>query len=386
MKISEDMIYVGVTDAEIRLFEGQYVVPEGMTYNSYVILDEKTALLDTVDASATEEWLTKVKDALQGRDLDYLVISHLEPDHSAGIQMIVEAFPNVKLVSNHKVFAFLPQFFAIPDLENRKVVVQEGDTLLLGKHTLQFIMAPMVHWPEVMMEYETTEKILFSADAFGRFGSDLSEEKEWLPEARRYYINIVGKFGVQVQAVLKKAVNLDIQTICPLHGPILTKSLDTYLAKYDAWSRYAPEEEGVLMVCACPHGHTFEAMQECQQMWQEKTKQPVVLMDLTREDMTEAVGQAFRFPKMIVAATTYNGELFPAMDQFLRLLKMKAYQDRKVGFVENGTWAPMAAKHMMELTDTMKNITKVEPVVTIRTKQNEESRIAMQQLIDAMCE
>lgn len=399
MKVAKEIQYVGVKEPKTQLFEGQYLV-EGMTFNSYLIQDEKNALLDSVDKSAVEEWLRNVENALQGKTLDYLIISHLEPDHSAGILKLAEKYPTMQIVSNQKVFAFLPQFFEIPHLEERKIEVKEGETLALGKHTLKFIMAPMVHWPEVMMEYEETEKILFTADAFGKFGSSMGEEwqegmadilgkretkeEAWLPEARRYYINIVGKYGIQVQALLKKVAGLAIQTICPLHGPILTENLEFYLEKYQTWSQYAAEEEGIFIACASPHGHTLEAAKELQENLLAKGILNVKLMDLTREDITEAVSQAFRYSTMVLAATTYNAELFPAMEQFLRLLKMKNYQNRKVALIENGTWAPMAAKHMRDILNTMKNIEIVEPVVTIHTALNAETRESLKQFVNEL--
>ena len=399
MKITKDIYYVGVKDPEIRLFEGQYRV-DGMTFNSYLIQDEKNTLLDTVDKSAVEEWLQNVENTLHGKSLDYLIISHLEPDHSAGILKLAEKYPTMKIVSNQKVFAFLPQFFEIPNLEERKIEVKEGDTLNLGKHTLKFIMAPMVHWPEVMMEYEETEKVLFSADAFGKFGSSMceepqeimkdvlgkeeSKEENWLSEARRYYINIVGKYGVQVQMLLKKVEGLDVHAICPLHGSFLTDNLGYYIEKYQIWSQYAVEEKGILITCASPHGHTLEAAQELKDNLLSRGVMNVKLMDLTREDVTEAVSQAFRYSTMVLASTTYNAELFPAMDQFLRLLKMKNYQNRKVALIENGTWAPMAAKHMQDILSTMKNLEIIEPIVTIHTALNQESSEKLKQLGDKL--
>lgn len=389
LKPMQNVIEVGVKNSQIKLFEGQYAV-DGMTYNSYLIKDEKNTLLDTVDKCVIEEWLKNVENALNGEKLDYLIISHLEPDHSAGIIEIINKYPEVKIVSNQKVFAFLPQFADIPDLEERKIEVKENDSLSLGNHTLKFIMAPMVHWPEVMMEYEETEKILFSADAFGKFGDCMKEdnyksaEEAWLSEARRYYINIVGKYGIQVQALLKKAEALDIKTICPLHGTVIKENLGYYIQKYQTWSEYKPEKNGILIVCASPHGHTLEAVQELKEKLIAKNIGDIELIDLTREDMTNAVAMAFCYPIMIVASTTYNAELFPAMDQFLRLLKMKNYQERKVGIIENGTWAPMAAKHMKELLESMKNIEILERVITIHTKLDEKTRDEMEKLCDEL--
>lgn len=377
MKISDGIIDVRVEDKELDLFEGQYPLKNGVTYNSYVIMDEKIAVMDTVDKRASDKWLENVEKVLNGKEPDYLIISHMEPDHSFNIKTLAEKYPNMKLVSNTKVFAFIPQFFEIENLEDRQVVVKENDTLDLGSRKLRFIIAPMVHWPEVMMEYEETEKILFSADAFGTFGTisneELSCEESWLDEARRYYINIVGKYGVQVQALLKKASTLEIKTICPLHGPVLKDNLEFYLGKYDTWSKYEWESDGVLIACGSMHEFTMEACEELEKQLKEAGKE-VKLIDLTRIDITKAVSEAFKYQNLVVASPTYNAELMPVVEYFLRLLKSKNYQNRRVGYIENGTWAPMAGKQMMETVGMMKNIENIEPVVTVRTKVNEETR------------
>ena len=381
IKISSDIIYIGADDKDIDLFESQYIVPNGISYNSYLIKDEKIAIMDTIDKRKTNEWLENLDKALDGRLPDYLVVSHMEPDHAANIQNIIEKYPNIKIVSNNKVFSFIPQFFNIEDLEERKIEVKEGDTLNLGKHTLKFIMAPMVHWPEVMMEYEETEKILFSADAFGKFGS-LDTEEEWDCEARRYYFNIVGKYGMQVQAVLKKAASLDIKTICPLHGPILKENLEHYINLYDIWSSYKPESEGIFIACSSIHGNTMNAAKELKKILEEKGAKKVVLSDLAREDFAECIEDAFRYGKIIFASSTYNMGIFSPMEQFLHHLKGKNYQNRKVGIIENGTWAPSAAKCMKEILDQMKDIEIVEPIVTIRSTLNNESRKQLELLAE----
>lgn len=377
--ISKDIVYIGADDKEIELFESQYHVPNGISYNSYLIKDEKIAIMDTIDRRKTDEWIDNLDKELAGRKPDYLVISHLEPDHAYNIENVANKYPEMKLVGNEKTFAFLPQFFEISNLEERKVVVKEGDTLNLGKHILKFIMAPMVHWPEVMMEYEQTEKILFSADAFGKFGT-LDTEEDWDCEARRYYFNIVGKYGLQVQGVLKKASALDIKTICPLHGPILKENLGHYIEKYDIWSSYKPENDGVFIACSSIHGNTLEAAKELKVMLEKRGAKKVVLCDLPREDMAEAIEDAFRYDKVILASSSYNFGLFPVMEEFLNHLKGKNYQSRKIGIVENGTWAPTAGKCMKEIVAQMKDINLMEPMVTIRSRLNEESRKSLEDL------
>ena len=383
IKISNDIIYIGADDKDIDLFESQYIVPNGISYNSYLIKDEKIAIMDTIDKRKTQEWLENLEKALEGRKPDYLVVSHMEPDHAANIKTLIEKYPNIKIVSNNKTFAFIPQFFDIPDLEDRKIEVKEGDTLDLGKHKLKFIMAPMVHWPEVMMEYEETEKILFAADAFGKFGA-LDIEEEWDCEARRYYFNIVGKYGVQVQAVLKKADNLDIKTICPLHGPILKDNLEHYLKLYDIWSSYKPESEGIFIACSSIHGNTMDAAKELKNILEQKGAKKVVLSDLAREDFAECIEDAFRYGKIILASSTYNMGIFSPMEQFLHHLKGKNYQNRKVGIIENGTWSPNAAKCMKEILEQMKDIEIIEPVVTIKSTLNDESREKLNELAEKM--
>ncbi len=379
--ISKDIIYIGADDKDIDLFESQYIVPNGISYNSYLIKDEKIAIMDTIDERRTEQWLQNLDKALDGRQPDYLVISHLEPDHAYNIETVAKKYPNIKLVGNNKTFAFMPQFFDITDLDKRKIEVKEGDTLNLGRHTLQFIMAPMVHWPEVMMEYEQTEKILFSADGFGKFGT-LDTQEDWDCEARRYYFNIVGKYGAQVQAVLKKAATLDIKMICPLHGPILKENLEHYINKYDIWSSYKPESEGVFIACSSIHGNTMNAAKELKKILEEKGAKKVVLSDLSREDWAECVEDAFRYSKIILASSTYNMGIFTPMEQLLHHLKAKNYQNRKVGIIENGTWAPNAANCIKEILREMKDIEIIEPIVTVKSKLNKESREHLKLLAD----
>lgn len=379
-KVTDSIFYTGVDDTTLDLFEGQYKIPDGISYNSYCIMDDKITIMDTVDKRMTKEWLVNLNYILQGREPDYLVISHLEPDHSANIQLLAETYPNMKLVGNQKTFTLLPQFFDFP-IEERKVIVAEGDVLDLGKHKLQFFMAPMVHWPEVMVTYEQTEEILFSADGFGKFGA-LAKEEEWTEEARRYYFNIVGKYGAPVQQLLKKAANLKIRCICPLHGPILEHNLDFYLRKYDIWSRYEPEEEGVFIAYNSIYGNTRKAVEELAEQLKKRGAKNVILTDLARDDMAKAVSDAFCYDKMIVAATTYDAGIFPAVENFLRRLKHKNYQNRKVGIIENGSWAPMAAKNMRELLEGMQKIEICEPIVSIPTTLKGNAKEQMDQLIE----
>lgn len=381
-KITDSILYVGVDDKDLDLFESQYVVPNGVSYNSYVILDEKVTLMDTVDQRATKEWLENLDAVLEGRTIDYLVVSHMEPDHAANAKTLLDKFPNMKIVGNAKTFAMMSQFFDV-DLTGRSVVVKEGDTLNLGAHTLQFIMAPMVHWPEVMVTYEQSEKILFSADGFGKFGA-LDVEEPWACEARRYYFNIVGKYGAQVQALLKKAATLDIRMICPLHGPILKENLAFYIDKYNTWSSYEPEDEGVFVAYASIHGNTAEAAKEFVEMLRKNGAEKVVIADLSREDMAEAVEDAFRYSKLVVAAASYDAGVFPCMEDFLHHLKAKNYQKRTVGIIENGSWAPSAAKQMRAILEEMKNITICEPVVTIKSTLNETSRKELEALAEVL--
>lgn len=377
--ISDAVRYIGADDTTIDLFESQYEVPNGVSYNSYVILDEKIAVMDTVDARKTDEWLSNLKAALDGRNADYLIVSHLEPDHSAGIRLFTEQFPQAKLVMSAKAKAMLPQFFEIPSLEEKCMTVAEGETLSLGSHTLQFFMAPMVHWPEVMVEYETIEKILFSADGFGKFGA-LSTEEDWTCEARRYYFNIVGKYGSPVQTLLKKAATLDIQTICPLHGPILKENLPYYIGKYQTWSSYEPEDKGVLVACASIHGNTKAAAEKMVSLLQEAGAAKVAFTDLSRDDMAEAIEDAFRYDSLVLCAASYDGGVFPPMEDFLNRLSHKAFQKRKVGIIENGSWAPCAAKSMKVILDTMKNLEICDKVVTIKTTMKDTDVEHMKEL------
>ena len=380
--ITDSILYVGVDDKTIDLFESQYVVPNGISYNSYVILDEKVALMDTVDNRATEEWLANLDNALRGRSVDYLVVSHMEPDHAGNIKNLIDRYPEMKIVGNAKTFAMIPQFFDV-DIAERSVAVKEGDTLSLGKHTLQFFMAPMVHWPEVMVAYEQSEKILFSADGFGKFGA-LDTDEAWTCEARRYYFNIVGKYGAQVQALLKKASTLDIRMICPLHGPILKEDLGYYIGKYDIWSKYEPEDEGVFIAFASIHGNTAKAAKKLAEMLEEKGAKRVAIADLARDDIAEAVEDAFRHDKLVLASSTYDGGLFPCMEDFLSHLKAKNFQKRTVALMENGTWAPMAAKKMREYLEGMREITICEPVVTIKSAMKEETLKVMKELAEKL--
>lgn len=363
--ITEQVVYVGVDDRELDLFEGQYIIPNGVSYNSYVILDEKIAIMDMVDHRADAEWFANLEQALDGRQPDYLVISHIEPDHSANLSEVLKRYPEIRLVSNAKLFGMLPNFFEVP-VEDRQVVVKENDTLSLGAHTLQFLMAPMVHWPEVMVTYEQKEGILFAADAFGKFGA-LDTEEDWACEARRYYFNIVGKYGMPVQALLKKAAALDLRIICPLHGPILTENLEYYIGKYQTWSSYEPEDKGVFIAYASLHGNTAQAADELAKLLEEMGEEKVSISDLAREDMAEAVEDAFRYDRLVVAAPTNDAAVMPVMADFLKHLEMKAYQNRKVGIIENGSWAPMSGRLMREQLEKMKNVTVLEPMVTIRS-------------------
>ncbi len=378
--ISDEIIYIGADDKTIDLFESQYVVPNGISYNSYLIKDEKNVVMDTIDKRKTDEWLSNLEKALAGEKPDYLVVSHLEPDHAYNVGVLANKYPEMKIVGNTKTFAFMTQFFNIPDLEERKVVVGEGEELNIGKHTLQFFMAPMVHWPEVMVTYEKYEKIVFSADGFGKFGA-LDAEEDWACEARRYYFNICGKYGIQVQALLKKLGTLDVKMICPLHGPILKENLEYYINKYDIWSSYKPEDDGVFVAYASIHGNTADAMEKLEKMLKEKGAKKVVVSDLSRVDMAEAIEDAFRYDKMILAASTYDAGVFTPMQRFLNELQSKNYQNRKVGLIENGTWAPLAAKTMKETLDKMKDISVCEQVVTIKTKLTEESESQMKNLV-----
>lgn len=381
--ISDSIKYIGVDDTTLDLFESQYIVPNGVSYNSYLILDEKIAVMDTVDARKTKEWFDNLDKELKGRVPDYLIVSHLEPDHSANIQLFTEKYKEAKLVLSAKAKAMLPQFFNIEGLDEKCIVVKEGEELDLGNHHLKFIMAPMVHWPEVMVEYETTEKILFSADGFGKFGA-LSHDEDWACEARRYYFNIVGKYGGPVQALLKKASTLDIKMICPLHGPILKDNLGYYIDKYQIWSSYQSEDEGVLVASASIHGNTKEVALKVVDLLKEKGVK-VAFTDLTRDDMAEAVEDAFRYSKMILAGATYDGGVFSPMEDFLHRLQHKGYQNKTVGLIENGSWAPLANKVMKDMLTPMKNITICENTVTIKSTYKDENQEAINQLVEEIC-
>ena len=382
MKITDTIKYVGANDETIDLFEGQYHVPHGVSYNSYVILDEKIAIMDTVDRRAAEEWLNNLEKVLDGRTPDYLIVSHMEPDHAANIQKAAEKYPEMKIVGNARTFPMIAQFFTL-NVEGREVTVKEGDTLSLGSHTLQFFMAPMVHWPEVMVTYEQSEKVLFSADGFGKFGS-LSVEEPWEDEARRYFINIVGKYGAPVQTLLKKAATLDIAMICPLHGPVLTENLGHYIGLYDTWSSYRPEEKGILIAYASIYGNTRKAAEA---LADELTRagQQVCVMDLCRCDLAEAVSNAFRYDRLVLACATYDGGMYLPMEDYLNHLKAKNFQKRKVGLMENGSWAPMAAKKMREALEGMKEITFCDTVVTIRSAMKENDLPQIQKLAEELC-
>ena len=381
--ISDAVKYIGVDDTDLDLFEGQYIIPNGVSYNSYVILDEKTAVMDTVDARKSKEWFENLKAALDGRTVDYLVISHLEPDHASNVKALADAYPDAKSVLSVKAKAMLPQFFDIENLEERAIAVKEGDTLELGAHKLTFVMAPMVHWPEVMVEYESTEKILFSADGFGKFGA-LSADEDWTCEARRYYFNIVGKYGAPVQTLLKKAAGLDIQTICPLHGPILKENLEYYIDKYNTWSSYEPEDEGVLVASASIHGNTRKAAEKMAEILKEKGAAKVAFTDLTRDDMAEAVEDAFRYSKLVLCAASYDGGVFPPMEDFLNRLAHKSYQKRKVAMIENGSWAPTAKRAMTGMLEGMKNLSICENNVTIMSVMKDKDIAAMETLADEL--
>ena len=381
--ISDSVVYVGVDDKTIDLFESQYVVPNGVSYNSYIIFDGKIAVMDTVDKRGTEEWLANVKKALGDKKPDYLVIQHLEPDHAGNVQTLAEMFPGMKLVANKKTFQMLPQFFDMELSEDRTVTVGEGETLPLGVHTLQFFMAPMVHWPEVMVTYEQSEKILFSADGFGKFGA-LDTEEDWTCEARRYYMNIVGKYGAQVQALLKKAATLDIATICPLHGPILKEDLGFYIGKYQVWSSYEPEDDGVVIACASIHGNTRKAADKLAEILEKKGAKKVSIFDLARDDMAEAIEDSYRYDKLVLMAASYDAGVFPCMEDYLNHLRAKNFQKRKIAYVQNGSWAPSAGKTMKAIVAQMKDITEIEPMVTIKSTLKPENISELEALADAL--
>ena len=383
MFVTEDIRYIGVNDHDVDLFEGQYTVENGMSYNSYVILDEKVAVMDTVDAHFGVEWLQNLETELNGRRPDYLVVQHMEPDHSANIAVFMETYPEAQIVSSAKAFVMMQQFFGT-DFPERKVVVGEGSTLKLGRHTLTFVTAPMVHWPEVIVTYDSTDKVLFSADGFGKFGA-LDVEEDWDDEARRYYIGIVGKYGAQVQALLKKAAALDIAIICPLHGPVLNENLGYYLDKYNTWSSYAVEDEGVVIAYTSVYGHTKEAVEELAEKLNQRGCPNVVVADLARCDMAEAVADAFRYSKLVLATTTYNATIFPHMQSFIDHLTARNYQGRTVGMIENGAWAPMAAKVMKKMLETSKNLTYTDTTVTVKCALNDASRAQIDALADELC-
>jgi len=373
-KLSNDIFYIGVDDKTLDLFEGQYIIPNGISYNSYAIMDDKIAVMDAVDIRARDEWLQNLSEVLGHRLPDYLVVLHMEPDHAASIGAFLEKYPKAKVVSNTKVFNMIPQLFPDLDLTGRQVVVGEGEELSLGSHTLKFIMAPMVHWPEVMMAYEKSEKILFSADAFGKFGA-LDMPEDWDCEARRYYFNIVGRYGVQVQAVLKKVSALDVQKIYPLHGPMLTEDLGHYLNKYDIWSSYRPEDKGIFIAYTSIYGHTKAAVARLKEIIESQSDIKVSVSDLVRDDMAEALEDAFRYDRLVLATTTYDGGIFPAMESFINHLISKNYQNRRVGFIENGSWAPVAGKKMRAALENLRNLTFIEPVVTIKSSLTDESQL-----------
>ncbi len=383
MFVTEDIRYIGVNDHDVDLFEGQYTVENGMSYNSYVILDEKVAVMDTVDAHFGVEWLQNLETELNGRHPDYLVVQHMEPDHSANIAVFMETYPEAQIVSSAKAFVMMQQFFGT-DFPERKVVVGEGSTLKLGRHTLTFVTAPMVHWPEVIVTYDSTDKVLFSADGFGKFGA-LDVEEDWADEARRYYIGIVGKYGAQVQALLKKAAALDIAIICPLHGPVLNENLGYYLDKYNTWSSYAVEDEGVVIAYTSVYDHTKEAVEELAEKLNQRGCPNVVVADLARCDMAEVVADAFRYSKLVLATTTYNATIFPHMQNFIDHLTARNYQGRTVGMIENGAWAPMAAKVMKKMLETSKNLTYTDTTVTVKCALNDASRAQIDALADELC-
>ena len=377
-KITDSIIYIGVDDKNIDLFESQYIVPNGISYNSYLIKDEKNVVMDTVDKRATDKWIENIEKELDSEKVDYLVVSHLEPDHGYNIEYLCKKYPEMKIIGNAKTFAIMPQFFEISNLEERKIVVAEGDTLNIGKHNLKFIMAPMVHWPEVMFTYDETEKILFTADAFGKFGANKEGDK-WLDEARRFYIGIVGKYGPQVQAILKKVQDLNIKMICPLHGFILKDNLSFYIEKYCKWSNYEPEEEGILIACSSIHGNTLEAGRYLETALKNQKKN-VFFIDLTRDDFSQAVAKAFQYSKLIVMSSSYNAGVFPPMENFFFFFKSRNYQKRKVAIVENGSWAPSAGKTMKSILQEMKDIDIIEPIITIESTMKEKNKKELEEL------
>lgn len=383
MTITNDIKYVGVNDHELDLFEGQYIVPNGMAYNSYVIMDEKIAVMDTVDINFGNEWLDNIKSVLNGRTPDYLVVQHMEPDHSANIANFLKEYPEATVVGNAKTFVMMDQFFSL-DASTKKLTVKDGDTLSLGNHTLTFVFAPMVHWPEVMVTYDSTDKVLFSADGFGKFGA-LDVDEEWDCEARRYYFGIVGKYGAQVQKLLKTASTLDIQIICPLHGPILTEDLNHYIGQYDTWSSYRPENKGVFIAYSSVYGNTKKAAELLAAKLEEKGCEKVSIADLAREDMAECVEDAFRYDRLVLASVTYNGDIFPCMKTFIDSLTERNYQNRKVGFIENGSWAPSAARVMKGMFEKSKEVSFYEETVTVKSAVNTDVEASIERLADEIC-
>ena len=381
--VTETIKYIGVDDTTIDLFESQYIVPNGISYNSYLIMDEKIAIMDTVDLRKGEEWFANLEEALEGRTPDYLVVQHMEPDHAGNIANLLAKYPTIKILASAKAIQMMPQFFEDTCFEGKTIAVKEGETLNLGAHTLQFFMAPMVHWPEVMVTYDQADKVLFTADGFGKFGA-LAHEEDWACEARRYYFNICGKYGAQVQALLKKAATLDIACICPLHGPILKENLGYYIGLYDTWSKYEVETEGIFIAYASIHGGTKKVAEKLAEILREKGAPKVSIADLCRDDMAEAVEDAFRMSKLVVAAASYDADVFPPMHDFLHHLKLKTYQKRRVGIIENGSWAPCAGRVMKGMLETMKEIEIVEPMVTIRSAMKQGDIPALEALADAM--
>ena len=381
--ITNDIAYIGVDDTDLDLFESQYIIPNGISYNSYLIKDEKIAVMDTADGRKMEEWLQNLRTALDGRTPDYLVVQHMEPDHAGCIAEIMSEYPQTKIVASARAIQMLPQFFDGVDFSSRTIAVKEGETLSLGEHTLKFFMAPMVHWPEVMVTYDMKDKVVFSADGFGKFGA-LSHDEDWACEARRYYFNICGKYGAQVQALLKKLATLEVECICPLHGPVLKEDLGYYIGLYNTWSKYEVETEGVLVAYASIHGGTAVAAKAIAEMLREKGAKKVTVTDLCRDDMAEAIEDAFRMDKMIVAAASYDGGVFPAMHDFLHHLQIKSYQKRRVGIIENGSWAPCAGRVMRGMLEQMKGIEIAEPMVTILSRMKQSDRAALEALADAM--
>ena len=381
-KVTEKIINIGVNDYDIDLFEGQYMLEKGMAYNSYVILDDKIAVMDTVDSEVTDEWMNNLKEAVGDKKVDYVIVHHMEPDHSGSLYRLLEEYPDIKIVGNAKTFPMLHQFLNV-DTEGKEIVVNEGEVLELGEHTLKFIMAPMVHWPEVMVSYEECEKVVFSADSFGKFGTRDADE-DWACEARRYYFNIVGKYGMQVQMLLKKLATLDVKVICPLHGPVLDENLDYYINKYDIWSKYEPEDKGVFIAYASIHGNTAKVAERFKEILEAKGVEKVAIADLSREDIHESVEDSFRYDRVVFAASSYDGSVFPPMEVLLNKLKAKNFQKRKVGLIENGSWGPTAARTMRGILETMKDIEIVEPVVTIKSSMKDGDEEKLEELANAL--